>query len=338
MRESLLSILRCPRCLAERTLTMTARARDEREVREGTIVCSACDGTFEVSDGIVDLLWRTPAFVDREAAGLRRFADVMRADGWDRERILALPDVPLGYWVAQRHAIDHVLRSADFKPGERLVDVGSNTCWASNIFARAGLDVVALDIATAELQGLRTADYFLETGEVFFERLLSVMYAPALANESMDYVFCCEVLHHNDRDNLRRTLRECYRLLRPGGRLFVVNEPMRFPLRPKLDHADEVAEFEGNEHVYFFHQYVLAARAAGFRIEQPWLRGVPASDAPLSPLAPDAGPIAQLRRRLRNYRGGRALIAGARLGRYAWRHVIRGDRSLYLDCHKPART
>ena len=310
---------------------MTARVSDEREVREGQIACGGCESTFEIAEGIVDMLWDAPPFVDREAAGLERFAEVMRADGWDRDRILALPDVDLAYWHAQRRAMDDVLEMADFKPGEKLVDVGSNTCWASNIFAREGLDVIALDIATAEMQGLRTADYFLESGDVYFERLLSVMYEPALASKSVDYVFCCEVLHHNDRDNLARTLRECHRILRPGGRLLIVNEPMRFPLRPKLDHGREVEQFEGNEHVYFFHQYYRAARAAGFEVAKPWMRGVPADGTP----APGNGRAAGAKRALRSHAAGRRLIGGYRIARYAWWHMIAGDRSLFLDCRKP---
>jgi len=335
MRPELLPLLRCPRCRAEGSLGLTVRSSDEREVREGELACAGCASAFAIADGIVNLLWDEPEFVAREAAGLDRFADVMRADGWDRERILALPDVALPYWAAQRKAMDSVLDSADFEPGQRLLDVGSNTCWASNIFAREGLDVIALDIATAEMQGLRTAEYFLDGGEVYFERLLSVMYEPAIASESLDYVFCCEVLHHNDAANLRRTLRECYRVLKPGGRLFVVNEPMRFPLRPKLDHAKEVEQFEGNEHVYFFHQYYRAARAAGFEISKPWLRGVPPDDASSAERVPAGRRLAPLERAVRRRAAGRRAIGCFRVARYVWRHMILGDRSLFLDCRKP---
>ena len=333
MRTSMLALLRCPRCRAERGLALTAHDLDACEVRGGELRCERCDSAFAVAGGIADLLENPPDFVAREIAGLERFAEYMRADGWDRERILALPNVDLGYWHAQYRALQHVLATAEFKPGQRILDVGSNTCWASNILAREGLDVVALDIAVAELQGLRTADYFIETGEVYFERLRSVMFDPAIASESMDHVFCCEVLHHNDRTNLRRTLRELYRVLRPGGRLFVVNEPLRFLLRPKLDHGSEVAEFEGNEHVYFLHDYVLAARAAGFRIAAPWLRGIEPFD-PAAPV-PDSYRLAPLHRVLRRRAAGRALIGANRIGRYAWRHLIYGDRSLFLDCTKP---
>ncbi len=298
MRESLTSLLRCPCCHADGALRLDASESDERETRAGELACEQCAERYPVSGGVAELLPDPPGFVRRESAGLGRFAEVMRADGWDRERILALPNVDLPYWHGQRRAMSALLERVDFKPGERILDVGSNTCWASNILAAHGLEVVALDIATAELQGLATADYFIDSGEVFFERVQSAMFDPALATASMDYVFCCEVLHHNDPAHLRRTFRELHRVLRPGGRLFVVNEPMRFPLRLKRDHGREVAQFEGNEHVYFFHQYYLAARRAGFTVEIPALRGA---------------------------------SAYARCA-YLWRHVIAGDRPLNIDC------
>jgi SAM-dependent methyltransferase len=330
MREATAELLRCPRCRTDRTLSLKARETDEREVRTGTLTCSACSAEFDVSDGIMHLLHDPPDFVVREAAGLERFAETMRADGWDKARILKLPDEHQGYWYGQSLGMQHVLDRANFQPGQRLVDVGSNTCWASNIFARRGLDVIALDIATAPMQGLKTADWFIETGEVFFERMLSVMYDPALASESVDYVFCCEVLHHNDVDNLNRTLEELYRVLKPGGTLFIVNEPLRFPLMLKRDHAEEVAEYEGNEHVFFFHQYLRAVRRAGFEVERPW---TPPGEWPAS----DTSRRARAARALDRIPGTRLLREARIAGRWSWRYVIRGGtRALTLDCTKPA--
>jgi SAM-dependent methyltransferase len=330
MRESLLPVLRCPRCRSDGALELTAERRDEREAREGTLRCTRCGLERPLRAGIADLLHDPPPFVAREAAGLERFAAVMRADGWDRARILQLPDVALDYWHAQRRAIDYLFATFPFPPGQRLLDVGANTCWASNLFAAAGLDVVALDIADAELQGLRTADWFFQARGTYFERVLSVMFDPALADESFDWVFCCEVLHHNHAAHLRRTLRELYRVLRPGGRLLVVNEPLRFPLRLKRDHAVEVAEFEGHEHVFFLHEYAIAARRAGFRVTLPSLGA-----AARRPLAEPQGRALPLKRALRRRALGRGAIHGYRLGHFWWRHAIRGDANLTLIGEKP---
>jgi SAM-dependent methyltransferase len=261
VRETLTDVLRCPGCRQDRTFSLCAEQFNDREVRAGKLTCRVCGGGYRVSDGIVDLLQDPPDFVRREAAGLERFAQVMRADGWGRARILALPDHDSGYWFHQKQGMQALLDSVRPEPGRRLLDVGANTCWASNIFARRGLDVIALDITKAELQGLCTAEYFLEQGDVHFERVLSVMFAPAIATESMDYVFCSEVLHHNDVRHLRRTMRECYRILRPGGQLLVMNEPLRFAANLKRHHAREVAQFDGHEHVFFFHQYYWAAKS-----------------------------------------------------------------------------
>jgi SAM-dependent methyltransferase len=327
MRDALLEHLRCPSCHSERSFALRVARHDGREARDGTLSCAVCSAQYEVRDGIVELLLDPPDHVAREASGLERFAEVMRADGWDRERIRNLPYEDLPYWWGQRRAFEYWSEQLPFAPGQWLLDVGSSTCWASALFAERGLSVIALDIATAELQGLATADYFISDGSLFFERLLSSMNEPAIASESIDYVFCCEALHHNAPDELRRTLGEFHRILRPGGSLMLVNEPLRFPLRLKRDHASEVAQFEGNEHVYFLHQYLLAARHAGFELQIRWPRNIPrpTRDTPApEPSAPAGGPI---RRRLSRSR----LARRARVG---WRLAVSGDASLNLLCRK----
>jgi SAM-dependent methyltransferase/uncharacterized protein YbaR (Trm112 family) len=335
MRESLLEVLRCPRCHAGASFAVEAHERDAREIRKGLVRCRECGLDRSIEGGIVDLLYEPPDFVVREAAGLGRFAEVMRADGWDRDRILALPNVHLEYWKEQARAMRQVLVTQDFRAGERILDLGANTCWASNILAREGLEVVALDIAATELQGLRSADYFLAGGEVYFERVLSVMFAPALADASFDYVFCCETMHHNHPENLRVTMRELHRILRPGGRLLMVSEPLRFPLRLKRDHAAEVAEFEGHEHVYFLHQYWRAARGAGFRVGFPgvWATayGLRRGDREVPP---PRGHLVPLKTFLRRHAAGRRVIRAYRIAYYWWKHLIIGDASFDMFCEK----
>ncbi|MGI8505787.1 MAG: class I SAM-dependent methyltransferase, partial [Solirubrobacteraceae bacterium] len=182
--------LRCPVCRADRTLRLHARESDAREVRDGTLRCAACGAELALHRGVGHLLRDPPGHVEREAAGLERFADHMRADGWDRERVRRLPDIEDGYWYVQGVSIDQLMTTVAFAPGQSLLDVGSNTCWASNYFARRGLRVIALDIATAELQGLYTSDFFIADGTSYFERVLGSMYDMPIASDSLDYVYC----------------------------------------------------------------------------------------------------------------------------------------------------
>ncbi|MCW2990606.1 MAG: type 11 methyltransferase [Solirubrobacterales bacterium] len=284
MRESLLPLLRCPACGQDGRWDVRDTRRDDREIRQGRLCCQRCGAARAVTHGVADLMHDAPEFVVREAQGLGRFADVMRADGWDREQILRLPDVPLGYWYHQKTGLRQTLESAETRPsivpGRRILDVGANTCWASAALAGRGLDVVALDIAMHEMQGLRTADWWLDAQQIYFERVLGVMFALPFADESFDLVFCCEVLHHNDRANLIRTMGEIARVLKPGGKVIVVNEPVRALASPKLRPGADVAEFEGHEHAYVRATYVRAARRAGLdtQILPPWTIGAFSQD------------------------------------------------------------
>jgi SAM-dependent methyltransferase len=257
--------LRCPVCRLDCTLLLISRTDDDREVRDGKLACRACGAEFNVSRGVAHLLVNPPDHVVREAAGLERFAEFMYVHGWDRERITQLPDAPDGYWYTQRVSHTQLLDQVAFRPGESLLDVGSNTCWAANLFALAGLEVTALDISTAVMQGLFTADYFIEGGDVYFERVQGSMNEMPIASNSLDYVHCCEVLHHNDRMGLRMTLQEAFRVLKPGGRLLVVNETLKTLRDPNGVHDETVRNFDGYEHAHWAARYRWEATRAGFR-------------------------------------------------------------------------
>jgi SAM-dependent methyltransferase len=332
MRDVTATLLRCPRCDAEGSLRIEARERDDREVRTGTLACSACGRTATVTRGVADLLDRPPDHVVREAAGLGRFADFMRGDGWDVARVLNLPEEPSPYWYSQRLSFHALLERVDFRPGQRLLDVGANTCWASAAFAARGLDVVALDISLHELQGLYTADFWMDDRGVFFERLLAPMFDLPLRTASLDHVFCCEVLHHNDRRSLRRTFAEIHRVLKPGGVLSVVNETMRFPLAPNLHPGHEVADFEGYEHAFLFSSYWRAARRAGFHVEvvEPAYHWI-FRDEPLT-LDASTGLKAGVRLAWVNFCRRKPRLRRAYLH---WLNLVRGGVQLSLVCRKP---
>jgi SAM-dependent methyltransferase/uncharacterized protein YbaR (Trm112 family) len=326
--------LRCPACLRDRVLELHAQESDDREVREGTLHCTVCGTEFPVHKGVMELLYEPPGYVVAEAAGLERFAEQMRAEGWDREKVRLLPDIEHGYWYAQSRSMHQLMTTIPFKAGQSILDVGSNTCWAANRFARRGLKAIALDIATTELQGLYTAEYFIDEG-VFFERVLGSMAAIPLASASLDYVYCCEVLHHNDPRGLRNTFQEIFRVLRPGGRLLMVNETLKTLSDTNGVHVEGVEQFEGYEHAHWALSYRWEATRAGFMTEvtEPHYRpffGDPAP-SPRGAKAPLLGPVVR--------RGARVLQSSA-LARHtylSWLNHVRGGVQMNMIATKPVR-
>ena len=324
--------LRCPVCRHEHTLSVLATEHDEREAREGSIKCSVCGSELPLHRGVGHLMPNPPEHVAREAAGLERFAEYMRADGWDKEKIRSLPGLNDGYWYVQARSMEQLLESVAFRPKQSLVDVGSNTCWASNHFATHGLRVIALDISTPELQGLYTSDYFIEDGASYFERLLGSMYDMPIASGMLDYVFCCEVLHHNDEQSLRRTFQEAFRVLKPGGRLLVVNETLKTARDPVGVHTEGVEQFEGYEHAFWAARYRWEATRAGFltRVLEPsyhWFFREPAALNGRPPLRQArARTVYELRSRPL---GRRAYLA--------WLNHVAGGAQLTMIATKPQR-
>ena len=331
MKPEFAGRLRCPTCRHDGTLRLHAQDSDGRETRSGVLRCIHCAAEQPVRRGVAELLVDPPEHVSREAAGLERFAEKMRANGWTRDMILSLPDVEHGYWYAQRVSIDQVMRGISPRPGEWLLDLGSNTCWASNRFALHGLNVIALDIALWELQGLWTADFFIEDGVSYFERVLGSMSEIPLASGSLDYVFACEVLHHNDSAGLRLTFEEAHRVLRPGGRMLIVNETLKTLRDTQGVHTDDVAEFEGYEHAHWAVRYHGEAIRAGFSTaslepaHHQFFAGAPPLTRP--PLRPIVNRVRDEARR----------HAATRRAYLSLLHHVRGGTSFGMIATKPTR-
>lgn len=333
MKRGFEARLRCPRCRAAALALAEVAEETAQEVRAGTLACSACGHTAPIAGGIADLLFDPPEFVRREADGLGRFAEVMRNDGWSREDLMKLPYVESGYWYAQAVLMQQTLDTVEFAPGATVLDVGSNTCWAAATFAQAGLEPTALDISTQLMQGLATADWHFEDKDVYFERVLGVMFDLPFADASFDYVWACEVLHHNHRANLAATYRELYRVLKPGGQLIVANEPLRTLMTPKIDPGHEVAEFEGHEHAYMRHSYTLLARRAGFSID---VRGPRYHDT----FQPGHSITLSERMRVDQYYRAATVMASRRSRHLrqallALRAYVFGGTALHMICTKP---
>ena len=130
---------------------------------------------------------------------------------------------PFFRWTMPEAALKRLLvEQAQIRPGHRVLDLGCGTATLTILIKQLhpGAEVVGLDgdqeileIARAKVAraGL---DLALEQGMAF---------ALPYPDSSFDRVLSSMVFHHLTRENKARTLREVFRVLRPGGELHVAD-------------------------------------------------------------------------------------------------------------------
>lgn len=146
-------------------------------------------------------------------------------------------------------------------PGRTVLEIGSGVGLDSYTMARHGLEVTAIDLTTV---GVQTAKERFDCNGVKGAFAVTDACHLAFADATFDYVYSFGVLHHAaDTD---RTLREVYRVLKPGGEALIMlyhrhslNELVHRLTRVPFEERDElcpvVRRFTRNEVRSMFAQF-----------------------------------------------------------------------------------
>jgi SAM-dependent methyltransferase len=266
MRRQSLAAVACPRCQA----ALLGGETIDGGIEDGTVRC-ANGHVSTIHRGVLDALpGITPDIIAQRAenARERRGALTPEEKAAYRQNISRIGKATYNQLIRDnaRGALD----AMGLRPGWSL-DLGGGSGWLAAELARRGYHALSLDIedpwerAAQVAEGETRRDFELVTdvadirpGEVDF--VVGDMNAIPFRDQTFDLVTMSAALHHSE--DPVRTLKEAARVLKPGGVLLCLNEPVKGWFRderPILHGRNE----EAGEHLYSAGAYLGFLRRAG---------------------------------------------------------------------------
>ena len=118
-----------------------------------------------------------------------------------------------------RQMLDWALQRLPNLNGARVLDIGVGEGQSSVLLARAGAQVTGIDVSGEALERARELTRRCDVKAEFLRMAGEELHFP---DASFDAILCMSVYHHMDLD---RATREFVRVLRPGGRVVMI-EPL----------------------------------------------------------------------------------------------------------------
>jgi ubiquinone/menaquinone biosynthesis C-methylase UbiE len=137
-------------------------------------------------------------------------------------------------WMSpvSREVVHHVAP----QPGERVVDIGAGMGPATVVAARAGASVLAVD-PTRYMRRILSMRRLLQRGRVAIRVADGSAEVIPAEDQSIDAVWTVNTMHH--WTDLDAATVELARVLRPGGRILLVDEDFDSPAHPAFEHMQE---------------------------------------------------------------------------------------------------
>jgi ubiquinone/menaquinone biosynthesis C-methylase UbiE len=265
MKRDLLEVLHCPRCGS--SFRIDVLEESPKEIVTGFLECSGLwPHRYEIRRGVVCVaegfdhasVKREIEYLDGTYGGDARLTDPGIIGDFPDSLPLLWPGTA-NFGPDFRNLIDLL---PPISSRTWILDVGTAACWTSRLLSEQGGRVIALDVSESDHYGLNAADIQFEAHDVYFERILESMTHLPFRNDSIDCITFNASLHHTP--DLDRTLAECYRTLKLGGVIGMVNESMvslRHRFFPHENHSDT-----GSHHDVSYGDFEVAARRAGFSV------------------------------------------------------------------------
>ncbi|MGM1065079.1 class I SAM-dependent methyltransferase [Saccharothrix sp. Mg75] len=183
--------------------------------------------------------------------------------GWYTAPTLPLLLGGLGWF--QRRLVRRSLSLLDARPGHRVLDACCGRGLSTALLGRRGCDALGVDVQPEQVAEARRR--FGDARNTRFE--VADVTALPVADASFDRVHCLEAAFHLGPEGRRAFLAESHRVLRPGGRLVLVDFTWRGPDPGTIAEVDphrvvrtawSFAEVEPLE------RYRVRAREAGFTV------------------------------------------------------------------------
>jgi ubiquinone/menaquinone biosynthesis C-methylase UbiE len=130
---------------------------------------------------------------------------------------------PLLRWVMHEETIKRqLIRQADIQPGQQVLDLGCGTATLTILIKQSipEAEVVGLDGDPKVLEIARSKAARAGVNLVLDQGMAYQLLYP---DGSFDRILSSLVLHHLASDDKRKTMREVYRVLRPGGEFHVLD-------------------------------------------------------------------------------------------------------------------
>lgn len=120
------------------------------------------------------------------------------------------------YWLKRDEIapLPEIDRFESLINGTKILDAGCGPGRDSRIFAKSGYDVYGIDLSDSFLKIAITNS---PEAKFISMNILKLEFE----NDFFDGIWCCAVLSHFKREDMLKALSEYYRVLKPGGILFI---------------------------------------------------------------------------------------------------------------------